>query len=172
MKAVKIGIGIVLLVFSVIYIGVVSLVISERKERVGTMENAFLEVEYLGCENLGDTMVTRSGEEMVASEGYDYYRLTFTIRNLSSAKSWSDQEIYLDWKSYEDVVEVYYNDREIDYDRLFSTYAYKFIPGKVSITKDLYAMVRQGVTEIWVYYYPNWNEEEVKLPISLEKWLD
>ncbi len=173
MKAVRIGIGVVLLVFSVLYMGVIFLVLSERKERVGTMDNAYLEVEYLGCENLGDTMVDQSGEELQASEGYDCYRLTFTVKNLSSVQSYTDPEdaIYLDWKSYEDVITV--DNYDLDYDRLFASYAGKILPGKTSVTQELYAMVRQGVTEMWVYYYPDWwNDEEIEIPISLEKRLD
>ena len=176
MKAVKYGIGSVLLLFALLYLGVLVLVSTGDRNDSGLRQEPWLKVTYVGCEQLGNTLENSSGEILEAYEDYTYYRLLFEIENRGNGEYWGapSQALYIDGHQYDDVWEVYEYPYEYEYDsdKLFSSYEEQTLPGKTRVSSEIYVMVRDGVDELMASYHEdweNWDEAEKELQLSLSR---
>ncbi len=169
-KGLKIGIGILLLLFSAFYaLGIGINMADAKKDAVYRLESR-LEMEFESAEYVGDTVLTEWGEELPSEDGYGYYRLTFTARNLSSVP-FSDNPasaVYLKGENYNEVGwEPFYEGKNRDDTLEFSDAAVPCLPGKAEAKAVAYAQVRSGVDEIYACYVPVWDEEEIQIEIPL-----
>ncbi len=173
MKAVKYVIGGVLLLFAFLYIGILAIVATQETGSSELDQQPYLQVTYLGCEELGTTLENPQGDILEAYEDYTYYRLLFQVENKSNTKFWGDpaDAVYVDGVEYDDVWEVYDYEIYDDPDWLFYGFQERTLPGKTSALAEIFVMVRDGVDDAVASYHTDWNnwedgEEELWISLS------
>jgi len=163
MKAIKIVIGVILLGFSAFYLLGIVVSLDDVKSTVSYSADSYLQVEFLDSENVGDAVETEWGRELSADPGYDYYRLSFRIENLSSREYYGvpAQAVSIDGVEYDDVQwGTEYEGKDVDYEQLFYESAQPSLPGKTETTAVLYVQVKEGVDMVIASYTPSWKVEE------------
>lgn len=167
-KTVKIVIGSILMMFGVLYLLVMFALALEERDNVRYHLETYLNAEYQGGEYLGKSAVTDWGCDLEERDGYVYYCLDFQMENLSSEEYYNPPaSVFSFWSDYS--ADWTYEGKDRDYEKLFCDAVRPKLPGKSSALARIYVQVREGTEKITACYHPNFEEDEIEIPISLEE---
>lgn len=169
-KVIKILIGCGLIGLSLFYLLGIGLTIGDVKETAAYSADAYLQMEYKGCENIGDVLEIPQRGYVEAPDGYDFYRLEFTASNLSSVAYYGNPVDALSWSSEVFDSYTYYHGPSY-YEELFYSYQQPGMPGKTSVTVEIHFLIQDGIDSVTVCYAPNWEEDEIEMEVSLRQAL-
>lgn len=167
-RTVKMVIGSILMMLGALYLIVMCVMGSERKEDARYFINSVLEVEYKDDQYLGSSAVTDWGEELEERDGYVYYCLDFEIENKSSGDYFGVPASAIRFQSDYSTL-AFYEGRQLDYEKMFYGAAEPILPGKTKTAARIYLQVREGTRQVTASYRPDYDVEDAEIVILLEE---